>query len=89
MGSRHHRTLLAVFEEPTRANIAWEDIERMLIHFGATTEERAGSRVAFSLNGRRAVLHRPHPAKEAKQSLVRSVRDFCAECGLTPDGGDE
>lgn len=73
-----------VFEEPARANIAWSDIEAMLVHYGAHREERAGSRVAIEIGERRAVFHRPHPQKEASRPLVRAVRDFCAQAGLTP-----
>ena len=86
MGSRHERTLRQVFEEPTPANLLWSDIEKMFRYFDGHLEERAGSRVAVELNGRFSVFHRPHPQKEAKRHLVRAVRDFCIEAGLTPEG---
>ncbi len=85
MASRHDRTLRDVFELPTKASIPWSDIETMFRHFGASVDERAGSRVAVTLNGVRAVFHRPHPEKEAKRWLVERVRDFCREAGLTPE----
>ena len=84
MGSRHERTLREVFERPARSNIEWSRIEAMFVHYGAYVQERAGSRVAVELGERKAVFHRPHPAKEASRSLVRDVRDFCEEAGLTP-----
>jgi hypothetical protein len=54
--------LEAVFAK--RAGIAWSDIERMLIHYGAELSEGSGSRVRIALNGVRAVFHRPHRQKE-------------------------
>lgn len=84
MSSKHRRTLEAVFENPVRSNILWNDIVAMLKHYGADVLERAGSRVAVTLNGRVAVLHRPHPEKEAKRSTVRDLRTFLIEAGLTP-----
>jgi hypothetical protein len=32
MSSKHERTLREVFSEPTKANIEWDSIERMLRH---------------------------------------------------------
>jgi hypothetical protein len=52
---RHQRTLIAVFEK--QANIAWTDIENMLVCFGAEVSEGRGSRVRIALNGVRAVFH--------------------------------
>lgn len=58
----------------------------MLEGYGASKQERAGSRVAFKLNGVRAVFHRPHPEKEASKAQVRSVREFCIQAELIPEG---
>ncbi|HSU16660.1 type II toxin-antitoxin system HicA family toxin [Longimicrobium sp.] len=84
MSSRHERTLAAVFEEPTRANILWSDIAAMLVYYGATLREGAGSRVRVSMNGHRVTLHRPHPQKEANRYTVRDVRAFLILNGIVP-----
>lgn len=76
MNRKHRRTLAAVFAEPVRSNIAWRDIESMLVAAGAIVEERAGSRVGVLLNGVVAIFHRPHPEKETDKGAVRSVRSF-------------
>jgi len=78
------RTLVAVFDDPVRANIVWSDIESMLRHSGAEVSEGRGSRVRVALNGVRAVFHRPHPEKETDKGAVRSVRRFLTEAGVTP-----
>lgn len=85
MSSRHERVLRDVFEEPTKANITWIEIEAMLRHYGAEVAERAGSRIVAKLGERRAHFHRPHPQKEAGRLLVRAVRDFCVQANLFPE----
>lgn len=84
MGNRHLRTLAAVFERPTRANIPWRRIEAMLIAAGATVAEADGSRVRFRLAGVEGTFHRPHPQKETDRNAVRSVADFLTRAGVTP-----
>jgi HicA-like toxin of HicAB toxin-antitoxin system len=84
MPSKHRKTLEAIFEDLVRANIAWMDIESMLLSFGAELSEGAGSRVRIVLNGVRAVFHRPHPRKESDRGAVKSMRRFLAEAGVTP-----
>jgi hypothetical protein len=84
MSSRQERTLAAVFEEPTRANILWRDVISMLAHFGATMEEREGSRVVVQMSGIAIVLHRPHPHKEIASYVVRDLRKYLTKMGVTP-----
>lgn len=84
MGARHQRTLEAIFEDPSRSNIAWRDIEAMLESHGAEITEGAGSRVRIALNGVRAVFHRPHPQKETDKGAVKSMRRFLIEAGIKP-----
>ena len=84
MKSKHRKTLEKIFENPTRANILWTDIESLLIALGAETSEGQGSRVRIALNGVRAVFHRPHPRKETNKSAVKSMRRFLIEAGVEP-----
>ena len=82
MNRKQQRTLLTVFEDPVRSNIAWRDIETLLEALGAEITEGAGSRERVALNGLRAVFHRPHPQKETDKGAVRSVRRFLVEAGV-------
>jgi hypothetical protein len=82
MSNKQKRLLEAIFEEPVRANIVWRDVESLLKALGAEITEGRGSRVRVSLNGRRAVLHEPHPEKEMKKGAVRSLRGFLIEAGV-------
>ncbi len=84
MGPNQRRTLQAIFQDPVRANIPWRDVEALLKAEGAQISEGAGSRVRISLNGVRAVFHRPHPQKETNKGAVKSMRRFLTEAGVTP-----
>jgi hypothetical protein len=82
--SKHRRTLQAIFAHPVRANIAWADIESLLIACGAEISEGRGSRVRIALNDVRAVFHCPHPRKETDKGAVAAMRRFLTEAGVEP-----
>ena len=82
--SKHRKTLEAVFADPVRANIPWDDIEALLVAMGAERYEGNGSRVRFLFNGARATFHRPHPQKETDRGAVVSVRKFIEAGGQAP-----
>mgnify|MGYP001081620779 CR=1 FL=1 len=84
MNTKQRRTLKAIFENPVQATILWSDIEKLLIACGAEMSEGRGSRVRISLNGIRAVFHRPHPGKVADKGAVMSMRRFLVEAGVQP-----
>ena len=85
--SKHRKTLQAVFDEPVRANVPWDDVEKLLVALGAEVSEGSGSRVRVALGGVRAVFHRPHPQRETDKGAPRSVRRFLSEAGHGPDDG--
>ena len=86
MQKKHRRTLEAIFARPERANIAWKDVEALLVALDAEITEGSGSRVRVrvALNGVRAVFHRPHPQKETEKGAVKSMRRFLKEAGIQP-----
>jgi HicA toxin of bacterial toxin-antitoxin, len=84
MNSRHRKTLEAVFAEPTKSNIAWTDIEALLINVGCKLTEGSGSRVKFSHGEETLSFHRPHPGKEAIRYQVRDARALLEKIGVTP-----
>lgn len=67
-----------------RSNIAWAEIERLLVACDAEVSAGRGSRVRIALNGVRAVFHRPHPQKETDRGAVMAMRRFLIEAGVTP-----
>lgn len=84
MNNKQSQTLLDIFENPIRSNIVWKDIESLLRACGAEISEGSGSRVRISLNGVRAVFHRPHPKPNTDKGAVKSMRTFLTEAGVTP-----
>lgn len=84
MNNKQRKTLEAVFAEPTKSSIAWADIESLLVSVGCKVFESAGSRVKFQHEHGTYLAHRPHPQKETKQYVVKYVRAFLIEIGVTP-----
>ncbi|MFH1097256.1 MAG: type II toxin-antitoxin system HicA family toxin [Candidatus Desantisbacteria bacterium] len=84
MKSKHCKTLQAIFENPVRANILWENIVSLLVACGAEISEGQGSRLRIVFKGVRAVFHRPHPQKETDKGAVVSIRRFLTEAGVEP-----
>ncbi len=85
MNRKQQKTFDAIFEKPTRANIKFSDIEKLLVALGGEIIEGDGSRVAFELNGQRAYLHRPHPQKEAKKYQVEDFRKLLTLTGFNDE----
>ncbi len=82
MNKKHRQTLRAIFENPVRSSILWDDIEKLLLAFGAEISEGRGSRVRIALKDVRAVFHRPHPRKETDKGAVVSMRRFLTEAEI-------
>ncbi len=85
LSGRHRKTLIEVFERPTRADLAWSRIEKLFVALGGELSEGEGSRARVHLNGVRAVFHRPHPQKEAGKGALRSVHRFLKAAGIEPE----
>lgn len=86
LSSKHQKSFDALFQNPTRSNILWNDIESLLIALGAEVSQGRGSRVRFALNDIRATFHRPHPEKETDKGAVKSMRRFLTEAGIKEAG---
>ncbi len=84
MNRKQRGTLRALFEEPLRSDIDWDDVEVLFAGLGAEISEVRGSRVRVHLNGIRAVFHRPHPHATADKGAVKSVRRFLLNAGVKP-----
>ncbi|NMW20152.1 MAG: type II toxin-antitoxin system HicA family toxin [Chlorobiaceae bacterium] len=82
MNKNQQEILRQIFEDPIRADVQWNDIEKLLRGVGADISEGKGSRVRIFLNGVRAVFHRPHPEKETDKGALKSMRRFLQEAGV-------
>lgn len=84
LNKKQRKTLQAIFDNPARSDVAWSDIEKLLVALDAELSEGRGSRVRVVLGGIRAVFHRPHPQRETDKGALKSVRRFLAEAGFSP-----
>ncbi len=85
LSGTHRKTLRAIFDDPVRSDVAWTNIEKLLVALGAELSEGRGSRVRISLNHVRAVFHRPHPRKETDKGALKAMRRFLIEAGAFPE----
>jgi hypothetical protein len=81
---QHDRVLQAIFDVPTRSNIAWGDAVSALEGRGVLVVPSGGSRFRLAANGVRIVVHRPHPGAEMSKPLVERIRVFCEQAGIEP-----
>ncbi|MFH1806007.1 MAG: type II toxin-antitoxin system HicA family toxin [Pseudomonadota bacterium] len=84
MNSKQRKTLVAIFEKPTRGDIVWQEIEKLVIALGGEIIEGNGSRVRLVLQGHRGYFHRPHPGKEARKYAIEAAREFLVNAGVKP-----
>jgi hypothetical protein len=81
--SNKDKLIKEIFASPIRSNIKWKDVESLLRQLGAEVTEGSGSRVRISLNGLRAVFHRPHPQKEMDKGAVKDLRELLTKSGIS------
>ncbi len=79
--NRNQRTLKKIFENPIRSDILWKDVVSLIEYLGGQVIEGSGSRVRFVLNGMGQVLHTPHPQKEIRKAMVKTLRDYLKNAG--------
>lgn len=84
VSGKHKKTLNAIFDDPVRSNVVWDEIIKLLIAMGAEISEGRGSRVRIVIKGVRAVFHRPHPRKETDKGALKSMKRFLTEAGVKP-----
>lgn len=82
MKTKHHNILQAIFTQPTRKNILWTDVEKLIKVLGGDIVNKAGSVVTFRLNGNIITFHRPHPQKEAKIYMIQKLRKYLIKCDI-------
>jgi hypothetical protein len=85
MNRRQQRSLEKIFERPTRADIAWTEVQSLLGALGAEIREGRGSRVRVVIRNHILNMHKPHPRKELGKYAVELVRDFLKIAGVGHD----
>ncbi len=84
MNAAQRRTLQAIFETPTRADVRWRRIEALVRALGGEVTEGRGSRIRFRIGDRVATLHGPHPSRETGKGTLEDVRRFLENAGFEP-----
>jgi hypothetical protein len=76
VNSKHRKTLIAIFANPTTGTLKFSAIESLLIALGAELHESEGSRIKFTLDGDAWHTHRPHPEKRPKSTRWKACENF-------------
>lgn len=82
MNSKHRKVLEDIFSKPTKQNINWNEIEKLMLALNAKIKEGKGSAGVFILNNAIFPFHRPHPQKEAKKYQINDLRKFLIQQGI-------
>ena len=85
MAGRHRKTYDAIFADPVRANITWNDAVAMVEALGGSVVPGGGSMFSFELNGVSVTIHRPHPGGELSKPRVRQFRRLLTQAGVHRD----
>ena len=72
MNRKQRNTYDAIFAQPIRRNIVWNDVVSLITVLGGTVIKGNGSRVRFDLNDISLNIHSPHP--RPRQLLVDGNR---------------
>jgi hypothetical protein len=82
MNKKQRNTYSALFAEPIRRNILWNDVVSLILALDGQVLQGDGSRVRFDLNDVSLNIHSPHPQKELKRYQVKAVREFLINAGV-------
>ncbi|OGB35025.1 MAG: hypothetical protein A3F78_18880 [Burkholderiales bacterium RIFCSPLOWO2_12_FULL_61_40] len=88
MSHKHQTLLRAIFHDPLPANVHWRELESLLSHLGATFEPSHGARFKVTLNQASDFLHHPHHNSECSRDLVKQVREFLTQAGVSLSSDD-
>ena len=82
MNRKQLNTYDAIFAQPIRRNIVWNDVVSLIKAVGGRVTQGDGSGVRFDLNVISLNIHSPHPQKELKKYQVKAVREFLINAGV-------
>ena len=72
--------------EKVPKDFTYEEAKRLLRHYGFVEDNKgmtSGSRVIFirKLDGKRIMLHKPHPGNIMKHYAVKKLKEFLSKVG--------
>jgi hypothetical protein len=82
MNKKQRKTYDAIFVDPIRPNIVWDDVVNLIQSLGGIITQGDGSRVRFDLNKISLNIHSPHSQKELKRYQIKALREFLIKAGV-------
>ena len=82
MNKKQRKTYNAIFADPIRCNIVWDDVLNLIQSLGGNITQGDGSRVRFDLNKISLNIHSPQPQKELKRYQIKALREFLIKAGV-------
>ena len=77
-------TLDRIFQEPTRSDVTWKEVENLVKRLGGKIQNGKGSRRRIIFSNVKGSLHEPHPQKEMKKYAVEDMRELLKRAGFEP-----
>ena len=82
MNKKQRKAYDAIFVDPIRRNIVWDDVVNLIQSLGGIITQGDSSRVRFDLNEISLNIHSPHPQKELKRYQIKALREFLIKAGV-------
>ena len=82
MNKKQRKTYDAIFVDPIRRNIIWDDVVNLIQSLGSIITQGDGSRVRFDLNEISLNIHSSHPQKELKRYQIKALPEFLIKAGV-------
>lgn len=93
LNTKQQKTFDAIFHEPVRSDVAWEEVESLVRALGGAeirkNKKTGGSRVRFKINDVRGFFHKPHPEKVADKGCIKDLRVFLLNAGVVDENDQE
>lgn len=85
MSNKHKKTLILIFEKPTRNDISYRKVKSLFKYLGVDITKGNGSRRKININGLVHFFHEPHGSKPFGEYQIEDLREFLIKVGITPN----
>jgi hypothetical protein len=91
MGNKHKKTLLRIFEIPTRNDISYPEVKNLFQYLGGNIKNGNGSRRQMSIKTKNVKkplvcrFHEPHGSDSFGEYQIELFQEFLTKIGITPD----
>lgn len=91
MGNKHKKTLLKIFEIPTRNDISYREVKSLFKYLGADIRNGDGSTRQISIKTKKVKkpfvcrFHEPHGTDSFGEYQIELFQEFLMKIDITPD----